>query len=114
MIAANGSLRWLCLSSVVGRNEAHYHMNTQRDSGIKGLWAILWRSIIFLPYMLLIFVSIGGIWLSRWLLPVCGAVLLYDHDWRAAGIVFALWLVLFWAYRHFRLCRYLESPSSLL
>jgi len=89
-------------------------MNTRRHAEWKGLWAILWRSMVFLPYMLMVFVCIGGVWLSRWVLPCYAAFLLYLQEWWQAAVAFALWLFVFWAYRRFRLHRFFEAPPSLL
>ena len=89
-------------------------MNTKAHSDWKGCWAILWRSLIFIPYMLAVFVGVGGVWLSRWLLPVSGAVFLYQQQWGEAGVAFAVWLLALWAYGRFRLVRFFESPPSFL
>ena len=89
-------------------------MTTKEYSDWKGCWAILWRSILFIPYMLAVFVGVGGVWLSRWLLPVCGATFFYLQQWWAAGVAFALWSLAVWAYRRFRLSRFFEAPPSLL
>jgi hypothetical protein len=51
-------------------------MKQRHESDLKGFWAILWRSMVFLPWMLLVFAGIGGIWLSLWLLPLFVAGLL--------------------------------------
>jgi hypothetical protein len=89
-------------------------MSTRTDSDWKGLRAVLWRSIAFLPYMLLVFVGVGGIWLSRWMLPIYVTILLYLQEWLEAALTCVLWLVLLWAYRRFRLSRFFEPPHSLL
>jgi hypothetical protein len=81
---------------------------------LKGVWAILWRSFVFLPYMLLAFLSVGGVWLSRWVLPIWIAFFLYLQEWRQAIIAFAFWLLAMWVYRCLRLARFFESPPSLL
>ena len=77
-------------------------------------WAILWRSLVFLPYMLAVFVSLGCIWLSRWGLPFCAACYLYSRDWGLAAGCGALWLIAVTIYRRLRLARFFETPPSLL
>ncbi len=89
-------------------------MNTHEQSDWKGFWAILWRSMAFLPYMLFVFVCIGGVWLSRWVLPFYAVLLLYVQEWWQAAVALALWLLVFWAYRRFQLRRFFEGPPSLL
>jgi hypothetical protein len=90
-------------------------MDTCKHSeDVKGFWAILWRSVIFLPYMLFSFIIVGGVWLSRWVLPICGAAFLYSQRWWQASIAFALWLLAMWMYRRFQLARFFEPPPPLL
>jgi hypothetical protein len=72
------------------------HMHTRTHSDWKGLWAVLWRSVVFVPYMLMVFICVGGLWLSRWVLPAYGASLVYLQEWRRAAMAFALWLLVFW------------------
>src|SRR6266446_6016910 len=68
-------------------------MNTKEQSDWKACWGILWRSLVFMPYMLAIFIGVGSIWLSRWVLPVCAALLIYSSDWLLAALTAALWMV---------------------
>ena len=89
-------------------------MRVRTNSDLGGFWAILWRSVAFLPYMFLVFVCVGGVWLGRWLLPIRVAVLLYMKEWPRAALTCSVWLSLVWAYRRFRLGRFFEPPPSLL
>ena len=89
-------------------------MEKKTTSDWKGFWALLWRSLVFFPYMLAVFIGVGSIWLSRFVLPLCGAAFLYLQDWWNAGIALALWLLAIWSYRRFRLARFYEAPSSFL
>lgn len=89
-------------------------MNTKEHSDLRACWGILWRSFVLMPYMLLIFVMVGGVWLSRWVLPVCALLWFYSHDWLMAGGALALWYLAAWSYRRFQLCRFFEPPPSLL
>ena len=84
------------------------------NSDLKACWAILWRSLIFLPYMLAVFIVVGSIWFGRWVLPLCVGLLLYSGDWSLALITAALWFLAMWSYRRFRLSRFFERPPSLL
>jgi len=89
-------------------------MSTNGHSDWRACWGILWRSVVFMPYMLAVFVGVGSVWLSRWVLPVLVVLSLYSHDWLWAGGAFTLWLVAVWSYRRFRLSRFYEPPPSLL
>jgi hypothetical protein len=57
---------------------------------------LLWRSLVFMTYMLSVFFCVGGVWLSRWLLPVVAALLVYSHDWWLALATLAAWLLAVW------------------
>jgi hypothetical protein len=85
-----------------------------KHSDTAALWAILWRSVVFVPYMWLVFSIVGSLWLARWILPVWGALLLYDREWWSATGIMALWVILVAIYRRFRLTRFFEWPPSLL
>jgi len=89
-------------------------MNSDQHSDWKALWGILWRSFVFMPYMLAVFIGVGTIWLSRWALPVYAGLSVYSHDWVYASGAFILWLAAVWSYRRFRLSRFYEVPPSLL
>jgi len=70
--------------------------------------------LIYTPWLLLIFVGVGGVWLSRWLLPLSIVLAIFARLWWYGGVALALWLAAMWSYRHFRLARFFEPPSSLL
>jgi len=90
-------------------------MDTRKYSkDARGFWAILWCSFIFLPYMLAVFVGVGSIWLSRWVLPIYAALSIYSRDWLPGAGAFGLWLLAAWRYRRLNLSRFYESPPSLL
>ena len=89
-------------------------MNSNEHSDWKACWGILWRSLVFVPYMLAVFIGVGSIWLSRWVLPVYAALSAYSSDWLLAAGASALWLAAVWSYRRFHLSRFYESPPSLL
>jgi hypothetical protein len=89
-------------------------MNLKENSDLKACWGILWRSLVFMPYMLAVFIVVGSIWLARWVLPVSAAMLVYSGDWSFAAITVVLWLFAMWSYRRFRLSRFYEPPPSLL
>jgi hypothetical protein len=67
-----------------------------------------------MPYMLAVFFCVGGVWLSRWVLPLVAALLAYFGDWWLALPTLAAWLLAAWGYRSFRLARFFEPPPSLL
>ena len=89
-------------------------MSSKGHSDWRACWGILWRSLVFMPYMLAVFVGVGSVWLSRWVLLVFIGLSVYSHDWLLAGGALVLWLVAVWSYRRFHLSRFYESPPSLL
>ena len=89
-------------------------MSTKGQSDSNACWGVLWRSIVFIPYMLAVFIGVGIVWLGLWVLPVCAAWFLYSRDGWFATASLALWALAVWSYRRFRLARFYESPPSLL
>ena len=89
-------------------------MKPKQNSDWKACWGILWRSLVFMPYMFAVFIVVGSIWLARWVLPVCVGMLLYSGDWSFALITVAFWFLAMWSYRRFCLSRFYELPPSLL
>jgi hypothetical protein len=89
-------------------------MSRTKETDWNGVWEIFWRSFVYFPCMLLVFASVAGVWLGRWVVPFWGAFLLCLQEWALATVTWALWLVLIWAYRRFRLRRFFEAPPSLL
>lgn len=89
-------------------------MDRDRHSGERACWALLWRSLIYVPWLFFIFVGVGGVWLSRWLLPLYIVLAVFARLWWFGGVALVLWLAAMWGYRRFRLVRFFEPPSSLL
>jgi TRAP-type C4-dicarboxylate transport system permease large subunit len=102
------------LKAILTGRKHSWHMNKTSRSDFRGAWALLWRSLVFIPYMLLVFILVGGIWLSRWVLPLYAAVWVYVDEWYMAAGILAAWLLSVWAYRRFRLHRFYATPRSLL
>jgi hypothetical protein len=88
------------------------HENPQSD--IAACWSILWRSVVYVPLMLSLFVTVGGIWLSRWMLPPFAILFSVAQLWTHAGLSVLAWLASVLIYRYFRLSRLYEDPPSLL
>lgn len=80
----------------------------------KGCWALLWRSVVFLPYMLLVGVTVLVSYLACLLLPVAVVAWAIGYQWAYAAVTAAAWLILLWLMRRCRLSRLLERPPSLL
>ena len=89
-------------------------MRTKHAAALAGFWAVLWRSLVFMPYMLLIFFVIGGIWFIRWFLPFAAALFLLCGQWREAAFAAVGWAIAVVVYRRFKLGRFFEEPPSLL
>lgn len=89
-------------------------MKNHPDSDSRGLWAIAWRMVVYLPCMLGVFLLLLSVVLSLVLLPLFGAIYFYFGLWWQGAVAFAAWLVLMGCYRHFRMARFLGSPPSYL
>ena len=88
------------------------HQNLQSDIG--ACWSILWRSIVYVPLLLSFFVTVGGLWLSRWLLPPIVILFASAQLWTDAALGALAWLTAVQVFRRFRLARFYEDPPSLL
>jgi hypothetical protein len=91
-----------------------YDSDVRRDADWEGCWAILWRSFVFLPYMLAAFIALLVVSLGRWVLPIRAAFYAYSREWLLVTISAGVWLVAVVAYRRRRLGRCFEAPPSLL
>jgi hypothetical protein len=89
-------------------------MATKRTSDLAACWGLLWRCFVFMPYMLAVFIVVGGIALFRWLLPLGVIARIIEAGYWSAAATLGIWFLCFWTYRHFRLSRFFEDPPSLL
>jgi hypothetical protein len=80
----------------------------------KALWSIGWRSVILLP----LFFPLAVLWLVLviliGILPFISVAYLWFGEWKQAALHFAIWALLLFAYRRFRLGRWIERPPSVL
>ncbi len=86
----------------------------EKQSDLRPLWAITWRSIVFIPFMLVFGTFLVAVPLSLVVLPFFVAAYVYQHLWQHAVAYSAAWLLLFCIWRVFRLRRFFESPPSVL
>jgi hypothetical protein len=84
------------------------------QSVVRPLWAITWRSFVFMPVMLVFGILLVGVALSLVVLPFFVAVSAYYHLWQIALGYLTAWLILCVAWRVFRLRRFFEWPPSFL
>jgi hypothetical protein len=89
-------------------------MKTKHDTDFSGIWSIAWRSFVFLPVGLAAFVLLVCLIAGLLFPPVVAAACLFYGLWWQGITAFAVWLLVIWAWRHFRLSRFFESPPSLL
>jgi hypothetical protein len=78
-------------------------MKPECQSAAKGLWAVAWRSIVFLPVMLGMFLFLLVHVAGLFMLPFLGTTWLWFGLWQKGFASFAVWLLLLWSWRHFRL-----------
>jgi hypothetical protein len=89
-------------------------MEPARASDANAIWSLVWRSILLIPLML----PVAIVWLiavvSIVILPLFGVMYLWFGLWKNAALSFAVWAILFWAWRRFRFGKIWERPPSFL
>lgn len=89
-------------------------MSTEQKPSLGGVWALTWRSILFLPAMLFAFILLLALAVSLFALPLFGGVCIYFGLHLQGLASLAIWLVLLWAWRRFNLRQFYEGPPSYL
>jgi len=69
-------------------------MAPAQESDAKAIWALTWRSILFIPLMLPIAVVWLLVMVSIVVLPLTGAAYLWFGLWKAAALCFVVWAIL--------------------
>lgn len=83
-------------------------------SSVSGVWSLTWRSIVYLPLGLAIFLLLACLVLALLTLPLLAVVLLLHGLLGPAFGALTLWAVLLWAWRRFRLRSFFQAPPSFL
>jgi len=94
--------------------QKHVVPDHQQQSALRALWAITWRSTVFIPVILVFGTFLLAVALSVVVLPFFVAVYAYWHLWQRALAYFAAWIVIYCVWRGFRLRRFFEWPPSFL
>jgi hypothetical protein len=58
---------------------------------VRGLWSLLWHSVVWLPVALGLFALVCYAWIGFLFLPVGAGVLIWNSEWWRAVICVALW-----------------------
>ena len=90
------------------------NMSPESQAGLRGLWAVTWRSVVYLPFIFVVFLVLMAVLVGLWCLPVAGALYLWFGSWWHAIASFAAWSVLVWLWRRLRLRTLFEPPPSVL
>jgi hypothetical protein len=85
-----------------------------KQSDLRPLWAITWRSIVLIPFVLVFGIVLVAVALSLVVLPFFVAAYIYHHLWQQALEYSAAWLLLFCVWWFFQLRRFFEWPPSVL
>jgi hypothetical protein len=86
----------------------------EKQAIARPLWAIIWRSIVFIPFVLVFGLFLVAVAVSLIVLPFFAAGYAFHHVWAHALGYFAAWLILCCVWRVFRLSRFFEWPPSVL
>jgi hypothetical protein len=89
-------------------------MNERRLPTAWTLWAVLWRCVVFLPWMLLVFAFLLSMLIGVFALPVLAVIYAYAHSWPEAGLSLGVWIPAMWLWRRYRLWEHFEEPPALL
>jgi hypothetical protein len=89
-------------------------MKQDPQSAWRGLWAVAWRSIVFLPMMVGVFLLLLVHIIGLFYLPFIGGVWICYGLWQHGLVAFAVWLLLLFSWRPFRLHKHFQSPPSVL
>jgi len=89
-------------------------MQLNWQSDLKGCWSILWRALVFMPWMVLVFLVVSTICLGCWVLPIFIAVSAMIYDWPMVEFGMLAWVPSVWIYRRYRIKTFLQWPASLL
>jgi hypothetical protein len=88
-------------------------MSKREESSLKGLWAVAWRSVVYLPMMIAMFLLFLAHILGLVLLPLFAVICVrWPASWGYAVVASASWLVVLWSWRHFRLGEHFNTPWS--
>jgi hypothetical protein len=87
---------------------------TDQHSSVQGIWAITWRSVVYLPAMLGMFLFLLLLATALVALPFFGALFVACGFWWQGIAAFLSWVALVAAWRRFCIGRFFEAPPSLL
>ena len=58
---------------------------------LRGLWALLWRSVFLIPFALALFAVVCCAGIGFLLLPVATGMFIWHSEWWQAAVCVALW-----------------------
>jgi len=61
----------------------------------RALWALLWRSVVLLPFASVLLVLLCVAWIGLVALPIAAGFCVWSSDWLWAVVCVALWLPTF-------------------
>ena len=95
-----------------GMSALYRQMKTKQSGLLSGVWAVTWRSFVYMPlawaaFFVLLFFGVG-----IFILPVIGTMfLIVGLRWDGA-ICFGAWILVVWAWRYFRVRRLLSGADA--
>jgi hypothetical protein len=57
----------------------------------RGLWALLWHSVVLLPFAAGLFAMFCYAWIGTFILPIAAGIFIWNSDWWPAMACLALW-----------------------
>jgi len=89
-------------------------MKSKRERDLSGIWAVTWRSLIYMPAGIAVFFLLLCLVVVVLAPPFVGVECLCWGLWRQGIALFALSFLEIWVWRRFRVHRLFQSPSSIL
>jgi hypothetical protein len=85
-------------------------MRANDEPAVRGLWALAWRSVVYLPLMLATFVVLLAHTAALVVLPVFTFAFARSAFWTFAVGSLLLWLLALWSWKRFRLWEQFHTP----
>jgi hypothetical protein len=89
-------------------------MKTKKETALTGIWAVTWRSFVYMPLGFLVFFLLLCAVIAVLFPPILGIGCLFLGFWWQGIALFAFWFLVLWAWRYFRVGCFFESPPSVL
>jgi hypothetical protein len=86
-------------------------MKTKQSAGLSGVWAVTWRSFVYMPLAVALFMVLLCLFMAIFVAPILGIMFLVcGLRWPGATSI-GVFLIAVWSWRYFRVGRLLSGPG---